>query len=111
MLNAAACSLSFASCDARLLLQEEHFDSVEFAELEKMRDVVEMEKRIFGQRLRRIDEHNRIFFEKAAHQIDSSADSRKILKLVSFCSALKHDPARPIGRRDPQSTTARRCAA
>jgi hypothetical protein len=32
------------------------------------------------------------------------------LKLVSFCSALKHDPARPIGRRDPQSTTARRCA-
>jgi hypothetical protein len=59
----------------------------EFDELEKLRETVEREHKSLRDRLSQTDQKNRKFFERAAKQIDTNEDARKLLRMVCAAAA------------------------
>jgi hypothetical protein len=51
-------------------------------ELDNVRQALEQEQKCVRLRVAEADKKNRKFFEKAASQIDTDSDSRKLLRMV-----------------------------
>ena len=50
--------------------------------MDKVRHALEQERHCVRQRVLNADKKNRRFFEKAASQIDTDSDSRRLLRMV-----------------------------